>query len=90
LTLHSYRYASVERAKSCGYPERFAREALGHNRKPVHRAHTKRVLMKIPSLEEYEQRGGGKGGTGNLNNERVQPLEPTAQPILILGHWSLM
>jgi hypothetical protein len=38
------------------YPERFAQEALGHNRKAVHRAYAKRALMKIPSLEEYEQR----------------------------------
>jgi len=30
ITLHSYRYAWAERARSCGYPERFAQEALGH------------------------------------------------------------
>src|ERR1017187_10543153 len=52
VTLHSYRYAWAERAKSCGYPERFAQEALGHNSKAVHRAYAKRALMKIPSLEE--------------------------------------
>jgi integrase len=56
VTLHSYRYAWAERAKSCGYPERFAQEALGHNSKAVHRAYAKRALMKIPSLEDYEQR----------------------------------
>jgi|GEM_PF-2461137 len=38
VTLHSYRYAWAERAKVCGYPERFAQEALGHNSKAVHRA----------------------------------------------------
>jgi len=38
------------------YPERFAQEALGHNRKAVHRAYAKRALMKVPSLEDYEQR----------------------------------
>ena len=37
------------------YPERFAQEALGHNSKAVHRAYAKRALMKIPSLEDYEQ-----------------------------------
>ena len=31
-------------------------QALGHNSKAVHRAYAKRALMKIPSLEEYEQR----------------------------------
>ena len=56
VTLHSYRYAWAERAKTCGYPERFAQEALGHNSKAVHRAYAKRALMKIPSLEDYEQR----------------------------------
>jgi len=29
VTLHSYRYAWAERAKTCGMPERFAQEALG-------------------------------------------------------------
>ena len=55
VTLHSYRYAWAERAKTVGYPERFAQEALGHNSKAVHRAYAKRALMKITSLEEYEQ-----------------------------------
>ena len=56
VTLHSYRYAWAERAKSCGYPERFAQEALGHNSKAVHRAYAKKALMKIPSLEDYEKK----------------------------------
>ncbi len=56
VTLHSYRYAWAERAKTVGYPERFAQEALGHNSKAVHRAYAKRALMKIPSLEDYEER----------------------------------
>lgn len=56
VTLHSYRYAWAERAKVCGYPERFAQEALGHNSKAVHRAYAKRAQMKLPSLQEYEER----------------------------------
>ncbi len=60
ITLHSYRYAWAERAKTVGYPERFAQEALGHNSKAVHRAYAKRALMKIPSLEDYEQRARTK------------------------------
>jgi integrase len=55
VTLHSYRYAWAERAKAAGYPERFAMENLGHNSKAVHRAYAKRALVKIPSLEDYEQ-----------------------------------
>jgi integrase len=56
VTLHSYRYAWAERAKTAGMPERFAMENLGHNSKAVHRAYAKRALVKIPSLEEYEKR----------------------------------
>jgi integrase len=55
VSLHSYRYAWAERAKTCGYPERFAQEALGHNSVAVHRAYAKRAKMKLPSLEEYEK-----------------------------------
>ena len=54
VTLHSYRYAWAERAKSCGYPERFAQQALGHNSKAVHRAYAKKAVVKIPSLDDYE------------------------------------
>ena len=60
VTLHSYRYAWAERAKVAGYPERFAQEALGHNSKAVHRAYAKKALMKIPSLQEYEERAATK------------------------------
>jgi integrase len=56
VSLHSYRYAWAERAKTCGYPERFAQEALGHNSKAVHRAYARGALVMIPSLDEYEQK----------------------------------
>jgi integrase len=55
VTLHSYRYAWAERAKSCGYPERFAQQALGHNSKAVHRAYSRRAVVKVPALEEVER-----------------------------------
>ena len=54
VSLHSYRYAWAERAKTCGYPERFAQEALGHNSKAVHRAYAKKAQVLIPTLEDYE------------------------------------
>ena len=60
VTLHSYRYAWAERAKTCGYPERFAQEALGHNSKAIHRAYAKRALVKLPSLQTYEERAAVK------------------------------
>jgi integrase len=56
ISLHSYRYAWAERAKVCGYPERFAQEALGHNSKAVHRAYAKKAQVTLPPLEEYEKR----------------------------------
>ena len=55
MTLHSYRYAWAERAKSAGYPERFAQQALGHNSKAVHRAYARHAHVIIPSLGEYEK-----------------------------------
>ncbi len=59
VTLHSYRYAWAERARICGYPERFAQEALGHNSKAVHRAYAKRAQVTLPSLGSYERRVAG-------------------------------
>jgi len=56
VSLHSYRYAWAERAKQCGYPERFAQEALGHNSKAVHRAYARKAKIKLPALEVYEKR----------------------------------
>ena len=49
-------YAWAERAKSCGYPERFAQEALGHSSKAVHRAYAKKAQVSLPPLEEYERK----------------------------------
>ena len=71
VTLHSYRYAWAERARTCGYPERFAQEALGHNSKAVHRAYAKRAVVQVPSLEEYEQQGA---------EEKVIPFPLTSHP----------
>jgi integrase len=56
ITLHSYRYAWAERARTCGYPERFAQEALGHNSKAVHRAYARKARVVIPTLEDYERK----------------------------------
>jgi len=55
VTLHSYRYAWAERAKTAGYPERFAQVALGHNSKAVHRAYARKANVELPSLGEYER-----------------------------------
>ena len=56
VTLHGRRHARAERAKEAGHPKKFAQEAPGHNCMAVQRAHAKRALVKIPPLDDYEQR----------------------------------
>jgi integrase len=58
VTLHSYRYAWAERALKCGYPERFAQQALGHNSKAVHHAYSKHAEVTVPSLDDWEKEWG--------------------------------
>src|SRR2546430_985136 len=55
VSLHSYRHAWAQRAKACGYPQRFAQEALGHSSRAVHEAYAKGALVILPALDEYEQ-----------------------------------
>ena len=54
VSLHSYRHAWAQRAKACGYPQRFAQEALGHSSRAVHEAYAKGALVICPALDEYE------------------------------------
>jgi len=54
ISLHSYRYAWAERAKTVGMPERFAQQALGHSSKAFVRAYSKKAKVIVPSLEDYE------------------------------------
>jgi hypothetical protein len=54
VSLHSYRHAWAQRAKSCGYPQRFAQEALGHSSRAVHEAYAKGAVVICPALDEYE------------------------------------
>jgi integrase len=55
MSLHCYRYAWAERALKCGFPERFAQQALGHNSKAVHRAYAKHAEVTVPSLADWEK-----------------------------------
>ena len=55
----------AERVLKCGFPERFAQQALGHNSKAVDRAYAKHAEVTVPSLADWEkdwqenpQRGG--------------------------------
>lgn len=54
ISLHSYRYAWAERAKTVGMPERYAQQVLGHNSKAFARAYSKKAKVIVPSLEDYE------------------------------------
>jgi integrase len=56
VTLHCYRYAWAERAKTAGMPERFAQAALGHGSKAIHRAYAKKAVIIVPSLDDYERK----------------------------------
>lgn len=56
VSLHSYRHAWAERAKACGYPQRFAQEALGHNSRAVHEAYAKGALVILPALDENKRK----------------------------------
>jgi integrase len=69
VSLHSYRYAWAERAKTAGYPERFAQEALGHNSKAVHRAYARKA-------EPPPARGlaCNRSGNGGWLRRLVRPL----------------
>ena len=69
VTLHSYRYAWAERAKTAGYPERFAMENLGHNSNAVHRAYARGAQVELPSLSEYEQQRKQSG-----NGAKMEPV----------------
>ena len=54
ISMHSYRYAWAERAKTVGMPERLAQQALGHSSKVFVRAYSKKARVVVPSLEDYE------------------------------------
>jgi integrase len=53
ISLHSYRYAWAERAKTVGMPERFAQQALGQSSKAFVRAYSRKARVVVPSLEDY-------------------------------------
>jgi integrase len=55
VSLHSYRYAWAERALKCGYPQRFAQQALGHNSKAMHHAYSRHAEVTVPSLDDWEK-----------------------------------
>jgi integrase len=53
-TLHSYRYAWAQRAKTAGMPERDAMNHLGHKSRAIHAAYGRDARITILPLEFYE------------------------------------
>jgi len=74
ITLHSYRYAWAERAKTAGYPERFAQEALGHNSKAsrhvnAHAVAGGTVLLWPAWVESWPRLGAVTSGVRPVLNQ---------------------
>jgi hypothetical protein len=67
--------AWAERALKCGFPERFAQQALGHNSKAVHHAYARHAEVTVPSLDDWE-----KDWTENSQRSASTRLQP-----LVLG-----
>lgn len=53
VSLHSYRYSWAERALVLGYPERWAKLALGHGSTAVHIAYSKGANLICPALDNF-------------------------------------
>lgn len=74
VSLHSYRYAWAERAKTAGYPERFAQVNLGHNSRAMARAYSRKAPVEMRSLSEYERQQ-----KAIIGNSKVEPAAQTAK-----------
>jgi integrase len=54
VSLHCYRYAWAQRAKACGYPQRFAQQALGHSSRAVHEFYAQDAVVICPPIEAFQ------------------------------------
>ncbi len=59
-TLHSYRYAWAQRARTAGMPERDAMNHLGHKSRAVHAAYGVGANIMVLPLEFYETEKANK------------------------------
>jgi integrase len=80
ISLHSYRYAWAERAQSCGYPERWAQNALGHNSRAIHQAYAKGGVAICPPLDDYERIANKVQGAVAPMEEVVNRAKPSDRP----------
>jgi hypothetical protein len=56
ISLHSYRYAWAQRAKTAGMPLREAMAHLGHGSKAIHQAYSEKAEIVTLPLEYYEKK----------------------------------
>lgn len=62
----------------CGYPERFAQQALGHNSKAVHHAYSKHAEVTVPSLDDWEK--AWQKNPQRLAQPKLLPVDFRAPP----------
>ena len=89
VSLHSYRYAWAERALKCGYPERFAQQALGHNSKAIHAAYSRNAEVTVPSLDDWEKEW--KQNPQGMQKPKLVPVDfrsPAQVPVRDAGEMS--
>jgi integrase len=55
ISLHSYRYAWAQRAKTAGMPLREAMTHLGHSSRTIHQAYSEKAEAVTFPLEYYEE-----------------------------------
>lgn len=79
VSLHCYRYAWAERALKCGYPERFAQQALGHNSKAVHHAYARHAEVTVPALDDWEKSFRTGTHAGGMEKPKLVPVDFQAQ-----------
>ena len=76
--------ADPKRALKCGYPERFAQQALGHNSKAVHNAYAKHAEVTVPCLDDWEKSyrtGTIAAGTPMTGSQQVEVPGPKLLPV---------
>jgi len=63
----------------CGYPERFAQQALGRNSKAVHHAFSKHAVVTVPSLDDWEKQW--KRNSQGMEKPKVVPPDFQAREV---------
>ncbi len=85
ISLHSYRYAWAERAKTVGMPERFAQQALGHSSKAFcaglfQKGQGSRSFIGRIRGENHADAGGGESMTLFVTAARARPRSDNHEP----------